>query len=99
MSHICFRHFDKKSYKKGKNSKRYSLAMNMKPVPTILDPKTVINKNPETHNVSSPISIPDSPRKYLYQEDQYESFISKDSVKDFTGLNESFSQWLYFYKE
>ena len=51
--------------------------MNMKPVPTIFDPKTVINKNSETGNVTLPISIPwRSPRKSLYQGDQYELFIS-----------------------
>ena len=31
------------------------------------------------------------PRKCLYQEDQYESLISKDSVKDVVCLNESSS--------
>ena len=51
--------------------------MNMKPVPTIFDPKTVINQNSETSNVTLPISIPwRSPRKSLYQGDQYELFIS-----------------------
>ena len=53
------------------------LAMNMKPVPTIFDRKRVINKNSEINNVTLPISIPwRSPRKRLYQEDQYELFIS-----------------------
>ena len=61
----------------------------MKPVTTIFDPKKVINKNSEINNVISPICIPRrTPRKRLYEEDQYESFISKDSVKDFTCLNE-----------
>ena len=76
---ICIiRHFEEK-YKKAKNIKRYSLAMIMKPVPTIFDPKTVINKNSEKNNVTSPIIISRrSPRKRLYQKDQCESFISKD---------------------
>ena len=42
-SYICTKHFEEKYYEKGKNSKRYRLAMNMKPVATILDPKKVIN--------------------------------------------------------
>ena len=59
--------------------------MNMKPVATTFDTKNVINKNSEINNVTSPVCIPRrAPRKRLYQEDQYESFISKDSVKDFT---------------
>ena len=48
--------------------------MNMKPVPTIFHPKTVINKNSEITNVSGILRR--SSRKRLYQEDQYELFIS-----------------------
>ena len=49
------------------NSKRYRLAMNMKPIRTIFDPKKVINKNSEISNVTSPISIPrGSSTKRLY---------------------------------
>ena len=78
LSYVCIRHFEEK-YKKGKNIKCYSLAIIMKPVPTIFNPKTVINKNSEKNNVTSPITISRrSPRKHLYQEEQYESFISKD---------------------
>ena len=69
-SYICIKYFEEKYHKKGKNSKRYRLAMNMKPFPTTLDPKPVINKNSEKNNVTSLISIP-----RMYQEDQYESFI------------------------
>ena len=90
-SYICIKHFEEKYYKNGKNSKPYRLAMNMKPVTTLFDPKKVINKNSEINNITSPIFIPRRrPSKRLYQEDQYESFISKNSVKDFTCLNESF---------
>ena len=35
-------HFEGKYYKKGKNSTRYRLAINMKPVATIFNPKKVI---------------------------------------------------------
>ena len=64
--------------------------MNMKPAGAIFDPKKVINKNSEISNVTSPVCIPRrTPRKLLYQEDQYESFISKDLAKDFTCLNDS----------
>ena len=51
--------------------------MNMKPVATIFDPKKVTNKNSEIKNATSPICIPQRTLgKRLYQEDQYESFIS-----------------------
>ena len=91
------KHFEEKYYKKGKNSKRYRLAMYIKPVPTVFYSEKIINKNSETNNFTSPISIPPrSPRELFYQEDQYDSFISKDSVKNFTCLNESFSPMSYF---
>ena len=74
--------------------------MNLKPVPTRFDPKKVISKNSEINNVISPICIPQkTPRKRLYQEDQYESCISKDSVKDSKCLNESFSPSGYTFRK
>ena len=68
----------------GKKSKRYRLAINMKPAATIFGPKKVVNKNSVINEVTSPISIPRrTPRKRLYLEDQYETIMSKNSVKDF----------------
>ena len=57
-SNICIKHFEEKYYKKNKNSKRYRLAMKMKPFATIFDPKNINNKNSEINNVTSPICIP-----------------------------------------
>ena len=72
-SYICIKHFEEKHYEKDKTSKRYRLAMNVKPVPTIFDPKKVISKISEINNVTSPICISRrTPRKRLCQEDQYE---------------------------
>ena len=69
-SYICIKHFEEKCYKKIKNSKRYRLAMNMKPFATIFDPKKVNNKNSEINNVTPLICIPRrTARKRLYQED------------------------------
>ena len=77
MSYICIRYIGEKYYKKDKSSKRYGLAINTKPVLTIFNPKTFINKNSEINSATSPISIPlRSPKKCIYQEGQYESFIS-----------------------
>ena len=77
FSYICIRYFEEKYYKEVKNSNCYGLAMNMKPALGIFDLKTVINKNSEINNVTLPISIPRrSPRKRLYQENQYEFCIS-----------------------
>ena len=74
--------------------------MNVKPVPTIFDPKKVISKNSEINNVISPICSPRrTPRKRLYQEDQYESFISRDAVKGSKCLNESFCPSGYTFRK
>ena len=74
--------------------------MNVKPVATIFDLKKVINKNSEINNGTSPICISRrTPRKRLYQEDQYESFISKDFAKDFTCLNDSFPPIGYTFRK
>ena len=71
-SHRCIRHLEKKYYKKVKNSRRYRLAINMKPLSTVFDPKKANNKIPEISNVTSPICIPRrTPRKRLYQKDLY----------------------------
>ena len=61
----------------------------MKPVATIFDPRKVINKYSEKNNATSPNGMSQrTPRKRLHQQDQYKSFISNDSVKDFKCLNE-----------
>ena len=49
LSYICIKDFEEKYYKKGKC---YHLVLNMKPVPTIFDPKKVINKISEINNVA-----------------------------------------------
>ena len=65
--------------------------MNMEPLWTIFNLEKVIDKKSEINNVVSPFSITRRlPRERLYQEDEYESFISQDSVKDCTCLNQSF---------
>ena len=97
-SYICIKHSEEKYYEKGKTSK--CLAMNVKPVPTIFGPKNVISKNLEINSFTSPICVPRrTPRKRLHEEDQYESIISKDSVKDSKCLNESFSPSGYTFRK
>ena len=96
---ICIKHFDKKYYKKGEKSQRYRLIKHMKPVPTIFDPKKVIDENSEINNVTSPVSIPRrSPRKRLYQEDQYEAFTANDLIENLDCLNENSSPIGYTFK-
>ena len=66
---LYIKHFEGKYkyYKKGKNIKHYRLAVNVKPIPTILHPKNVVDQNSEINNPTSPVSISGrSPRKHFW---------------------------------
>ena len=64
----CIKHFEEKYCKKGKNSTRYRLAINMKPVATIFDPKKVV-RNKQYYLIN------------LYSwENTEETFISRRSI-------------------
>ena len=62
----------------------------MKPVPIIFDPSNPNFRNSSACQVTSPVSIPrKSPRKLVYQEDQYQSFLADDVIKNFNDINEN----------
>ena len=57
---------------------------------TIFDPSNPNFQNFSACQVTSPVSIlRKSPRKRVYQEDQYHSFIADDVIKNFSDINES----------
>ena len=88
-SYICIKHFEEKYYKKGKNSTHYRLAINMKLVATVIDPKKVIrNKQCYFDNL---YSSEDSKETFISRRSTiWIIYLSKDSVKDFTCLNNTF---------
>ena len=62
----------------------------MKIIPTIFDSSNPNVQNSSACQATSLVSIPrKSPRKRVYQEDQYQSFIADDVTKNFKDINES----------
>ena len=75
-------HFKPKYFRKGQKNKTYRLIKKLKPVPTIFNP-TYFTKSSSSSNLISPASIPrKSPRKRIFQEGQYETFLADDSIKN-----------------
>ena len=90
LSYICMNHFDNKYYPKTEGNKRFKLIKTLKPTLTIFDSSNLNFQNSWASQVTSPISIPrKSPRKRLYQEDQYQSFLAKNVIKTFSDINEN----------
>ena len=86
-SYICMNHFDNKYYQKTESNKRFKLIKTLKPVLTVSDSSNLNFQN-SACQVASPISIPrKSPRKRLYQEDQYQSYLAKNVIKTFSDIN------------
>ena len=89
-SFICIKRFEDKYYQRGEGNKQFQLIKILKPVPTIFDPS-----NPHFHNSSACqvtllVSVPRKiPRKRVYHEEQYESFIANNVIKNSSEINES----------
>ena len=99
-SYICIKHFEDKYYQKGEGNKRFRLIKTLKPVPTMFDPSNSNFQNSSACQVTSPVSIPrKSPRKRSYQEDQYQSFLADDVIKNFSDINEDISPSGYSFQQ
>ena len=99
-SYICKKHFEPKYYKKGENNKHHRLNKNMKPVPTIFDPSNATIQSSSASHITSPVSVPrKSPRKRVFQEEQYETFFANDLIKEFNDINEDLSPLGYSFKQ
>ena len=86
---ICGNHFEPKYVKKGEGSNgRCRLVKALKPVPTIFDPNLQVS--PVVSHMKAPISVPrKSPRKRIFQEDEYEKFLLSDAISSFDDISES----------
>ena len=87
-SKVCSKHFEANYLKMGEGPNgRTTLLRKLKPVPTIFSPGSA--DSPLVSHMKVPVSIPrKSPRKRLYQEDQYERFLDQDVIKSFDDINE-----------
>ena len=91
-SFIYIKHFKEKYYRKDKNDKRYRLTKTLKRVPTIFNPKIQTSQCSSSSHIISPVTVPRrSPRKRIYQDDQYQSFINYDLINKLSGIEESLS--------
>ena len=99
-SYICIKQFEDKYYQKGEGNKWYRSIKALKPAPTIFDPSNPNFRNSSDCRVTSPVSIPrKSPRKPVYQEDQYQSFIADDVIKNFSDINKSLCPTGYSFQQ
>ena len=100
LSYIWIKHFEDKYYQKGEGNKRFRLIKTLKPVPTIFDPSNPNFCNSSACQVTSPVSIPrKSPRKRLYQEDKYQSFLADDVIKNFSDINKNICPSGYLFQQ
>ena len=106
-SRICQKHFEPKYVKVADDKGRCRLVKSLKPVPTILDPDS--NDSPEVAHMKAPVSVPRrSPRKRLFQEDEYKKFMEDDLIRSYSDINEKmtpagytvarFDQHIVFYR-
>ena len=80
---ICIKHFEDKFLKKGEHEKRFRLIKTLKPIPTIYPAST---KTSSTYKVSLPRK---SPKKRVFQEDQYDEFKRNNNIIALESITES----------
>ena len=92
LSFICIKHFQEKYYRKGKNDKRYRLTKTLKPLSTIFNPYIQTLQCSSSSYIIYSVRVPRrSPRKRIYQDDQYQSFMNYDLINKLSGIEESLS--------
>ena len=81
---ICNKHFEGKSLKKGEHEKWFRLIKTLKPIPTIYPAST------KTSSSICKLSLPrKSPKKRVFQEDQYDEFKKNNNIIGLESITES----------
>ena len=80
---IWIKHFEGKFLKKGEHEKRFRFIKRLKPIPTIYPAST---KTCSTYKVSLPRK---SPKKRVFQEDQYNEFKRNNNIIGLESITES----------
>ena len=84
---VLEKHSEPKYVRVSNENGRDRLIRKLKPVPTILDPDS--NDSPEVARMKAPVSVPrKSPRKRLFQEDQYQKFLENDVISSYDDIDE-----------
>ena len=90
---------EERYYRKGKNDKRYRLTKTLKPVPTIFNPNIQTSQCSSSSHIISPVTVPRrSPRKRIYQDDQYQSFMNYDLINKLSDIEDSLSLAGFLFK-
>ena len=72
----------------------------MKPVPTIFNPNIQTSQCSSSSHIISPVTVPRrSPRKRIYQDDQYQSFMNYDLINKLSDIEESLSLAGFLFKK
>ena len=99
-SFICIKYFEEKYYRKGKNDKHYRLTKTLQPVPTVFNPNIQTSQCSSSSHIISPVTVPRrSPRKRIYQDDQYQSFMSYGLINKLSDTEESLSLHGFLFKK
>ena len=89
-----------KYYRKGKNNKHYRLTKTLKSVPTMFNPNIQTSQCSSSSHIISPVTVPRrSPRKRIYQDDQYQSFMSYGLINKLSDTEESLSLHGFLFKK
>ena len=88
---ICIKHFGGKFLKKGEHEKRFRLIKTLKQIPTIYPAST---KTSSTYKVSLTRK---SPKKRVFQEDQYDEFKRNNNIIGLESITESDCPQGYLY--
>ena len=100
LSFICIKHFQEKYYRNGKNDKRYRLTKTLKPVPTIFNANIQTSQRISLSHIISLVAVPRiPPRKRIYQDDQYRSFMNYDLINKLSVIEESLSLAGFLFKK
>ena len=92
--------FKEKYYRKGKNDKSYRLTKTLKPASTIFNPNIQMSQCSSSSHVIPLVTVPRrSPRKRIYQDEQYQSFINYNLINKLSGIEESLSPAGFLFKE
>ena len=99
-SYICKNHFEPKYFRKGQKNRRYRLIKKLKPVPTIFNRSYVTHMSSSSSNLISSVSIPrKSPRKRIFEEERYQTFLAGDLIKKLSEINENLARPGYSFQQ
>ena len=71
----------------------------LKPVPSIYNP-SYVTQSSSSSNLISPLSIPKkSPRKRIFQEEHFETFLTNKSIKELSDINENLAPPGYSFQQ